>query len=241
MNLDVTQHIRKLMTYKNIGLGSVLFFITIITLKFIHTNFLNCESGYTTHPPMLGTLDSLIGHVLPILYYLIPVGLVLLFVAFFQMRRSRGVSITGVVAETITLVLILLVITSVWLASLNSARSKGPNAAVMSMLNNLRAQAEIYYDTNQRSYQGMCESEPEISDIFRNIRSVSFKQGALCAKWSGAIKCFSERDEYAASAKLPNTIASRGVEFYCVDSTGYASRVSKQAEGTACEYSFLED
>ncbi len=48
--------------------------------------------------------------------------------------------------ELLVVIAIIGILASVVLASLNSARSKGADAAIKSGLANLRAQAEIYYD-----------------------------------------------------------------------------------------------
>jgi len=48
--------------------------------------------------------------------------------------------------ELLVVVAIIGILASVVLASLNSARSKGTDAAIKANLANLRAQAEIYYD-----------------------------------------------------------------------------------------------
>lgn len=50
--------------------------------------------------------------------------------------------------ELLVVIAIIGVLSSVVLASLNTARSKGSDAAIKSNLANIRAQAEIYYDTN---------------------------------------------------------------------------------------------
>jgi len=44
------------------------------------------------------------------------------------------------------------ILASVVLASLNSARSMGADAAVKSAMSNMRAQAELYYDNNSSQY-----------------------------------------------------------------------------------------
>lgn len=49
--------------------------------------------------------------------------------------------------ELLVVVAIIGILASVVLASLNSARSKGADAAVKADMANIRAQAEIYYDT----------------------------------------------------------------------------------------------
>ena len=52
--------------------------------------------------------------------------------------------------ELLVVVAIIGILASVVLASLNSARSKGADAAIKGGLSNMRAQAAIYYDTNNK-------------------------------------------------------------------------------------------
>ncbi len=59
--------------------------------------------------------------------------------------------------ELLVVIAIIGILSSVVLASLNSARNKGADAAVKSGLANARAQAELYYDSGQ-SYAGVCTS-----------------------------------------------------------------------------------
>ena len=54
--------------------------------------------------------------------------------------------------ELLVVVLIIGILASVVLASLNTARSKGADAAIKANLANARAQAELYYDANSNSY-----------------------------------------------------------------------------------------
>src|ERR1700744_4592103 len=58
--------------------------------------------------------------------------------------------------ELLVVIAIIGILASVILASLNSARAKGVDAAVKSDLENARDQAEIYYDSNNNSYAGVC-------------------------------------------------------------------------------------
>lgn len=58
--------------------------------------------------------------------------------------------------ELLVVIAIIGILASVVLASLNSARNKGGDASVKSNLNNMRSQAEIYYDDNTNSYNGVC-------------------------------------------------------------------------------------
>jgi prepilin-type N-terminal cleavage/methylation domain-containing protein len=50
--------------------------------------------------------------------------------------------------ELLVVIAIIGILSSVVLASLNSARAKGGDAAVKANLSNMRAQAELFYDTN---------------------------------------------------------------------------------------------
>jgi prepilin-type N-terminal cleavage/methylation domain-containing protein len=57
--------------------------------------------------------------------------------------------------ELLVVIAIIGILSSVVLASLNTARGKGANAAVKANLNNIRAQAELSYDTNG-NYDSVC-------------------------------------------------------------------------------------
>jgi prepilin-type N-terminal cleavage/methylation domain-containing protein len=60
------------------------------------------------------------------------------------MNKNKGFTLI----ELLVVIAIIGILASVVLASLNSARNKGVDAAVKSGLANMRAQAEIYYDSS---------------------------------------------------------------------------------------------
>ncbi len=60
--------------------------------------------------------------------------------------------------ELLVVVAIIGILASVVLASLNTARAKGANAAVKANLSGIRASAELFYDSNNNTYVGMCAS-----------------------------------------------------------------------------------
>src|SRR4051812_39961506 len=74
--------------------------------------------------------------------------------------------------ELLVVIAIIGILSSVVLASLNTARGKGANAAVKSNLSNLRAQGEIVYDNlGTGSYAQVC-ADPVI------VRGVTAAQTA---------------------------------------------------------------
>lgn len=114
--------------------------------------------------------------------------------------------------ELLVVIAIIGILASVVLASLNSARDKGTDAANKSNLNNMRAQAELYYDDNG-DYDGVC-GDPNMS-------------AAITAAGDDAA-CSDDADGWAASVAL---VAQSGA-YYCVDSTGAAVTASSSFSGT---------
>ena len=123
--------------------------------------------------------------------------------------------------ELLVVIAIIGILSSVVLASLNTARGKGADSAIKSNLNNSRAQAELYYDNSGQSYTSVCTGANGIGQ---------FITGATNAG-SGAVDCDSTATAWAMEAQLKTNTA----QYYCVDSTGKAAvGVSKGASGVVC-------
>ncbi len=124
--------------------------------------------------------------------------------------------------ELLVVIAIIGILASVVLASLNSARDKGADAAIKSSLNNARAQAELYYDDNSNSYASVCTGTGGLS---------TFTTGATNAG-SAATDCDDSATAWAAEAQLKSDTSL----YYCVDSTGAATTTgsSKGATATVC-------
>ena len=58
--------------------------------------------------------------------------------------------------ELLVVIAIIGILSSVVLASLNTARNKGADTAVKANLAGARAQAELFYDANGKSYANLC-------------------------------------------------------------------------------------
>jgi len=120
--------------------------------------------------------------------------------------KSRGFTLI----ELLVVIAIIGILASVVLASLNSARDKGADAAIKSSLNNARAQAELFYDDNGSDYTGVCATGSGTIE--------QFETGASNAG-SAATECADDTSAWALQAQL---VSDTGT-YYCVDSTGQAT------------------
>lgn len=113
--------------------------------------------------------------------------------------------------ELLVVIAIIGILSSVVLASLNTARGKGANAAVKSNLNNIRAQAEIVYD-NTNTYAGVCAD----AGVARGITAAGAAGSAgVCNNAAGA---------WAASATL--RVPEGSLIAWCVDSVGNSKGIA---------------
>jgi len=122
--------------------------------------------------------------------------------------KSRGFTLI----ELLVVIAIIGILSSVVLASLNTARGKGADAAVKSNLAGVRAQAEIVYDTASGSYAGVCAD-------------TTFDRGfdaAVAAGGNGGA-CANATDSWSAWAGLKANTANA----WCVDSNGVAKEITK--------------
>ncbi len=130
--------------------------------------------------------------------------------------------------ELLVVIAIIGILSSVVLASLNTARGKGADAAIKSNLNNIRAQAELYYDNNS-SYgtagagTGVCADTTVANAL--NAASNAYNGTATADVCNVA----------AAGAAWAASVPLKGGGYWCVDSTGVStSRVTALSTNTVC-------
>ena len=115
--------------------------------------------------------------------------------------------------ELLVVVAIIGILASVVLASLNSARTKGADAATKANLANIRAQAEIVYDgVTPNSYAGVCAN---------TTVDAAFDAAVLAGGNGGA--CANALGTWSAWAGLKGT----ATDAWCVDSNGVSKQVTK--------------
>lgn len=123
--------------------------------------------------------------------------------------------------ELLVVVAIIGILASVVLASLNSARTKGADAAVKAGMANARAQAELYYDNQTpNAYTSVCTGVGGIGTILLGAAAQSADADGTVSNDAVATATVATCNDVAGSwaAEMP----LKGTGYYCVDSTGAA-------------------
>jgi type IV pilus assembly protein PilE len=111
--------------------------------------------------------------------------------------------------ELLVVIAIIGILSSVVLASLNTARSKGQDAKMKSEMSGLRAAAEIYYDSGQ-TYATLFTTDNTCTSANTTVNTYLTSIAAA----SAGETCNSAAGAWAMAATLPTG------GFWCVDSTG---------------------
>ena len=158
------------------------------------------------------------------------------------MKTNKGFTLI----ELLVVIAIIGILSSVVLASLTTARSKGQEAAIKSQLSNMRAQAELFYSNHSNAYSSLTGGMTALSATWAAgvhtdttgdavlVGSSSDALGTLLAgvvssKSDSAPKYWVETDAWAVAALVSGTTG-----FWCVDSKGNSIATTAYPTSAAC-------
>ena len=130
--------------------------------------------------------------------------------------------------ELLVVIAIIGLLASVVLASVNTARAKGADAAIKSDLRNAESQAEIVYDNaTPNSYASVCTDPVIVSQMTQaaNAAGIAYVLApAGTAQTAANTACHAAVGTYV----IATILKSSNLNSWCVDSTG----ASKQETGS---------
>jgi len=128
--------------------------------------------------------------------------------------------------ELLVVIAIIGVLSAVVLASLNTARSKGNDAAIMSDLDGIRTQAQLWYGDHANSYTNLCTLDETVVKQIAGAETANGTENVVC-------NVAGDGKSYAVSSGL---LAFSPVQYYCIDSTGTGTTtVTALGAATACQ------
>lgn len=142
--------------------------------------------------------------------------------------------------ELLVVIAIIGILASIVLASLNSARSKGADAAVKGAMANMAAQAELYYDNHNNDYgagtvcasaTGNAFSDPVIQEALAQIARNS---GQIL---DTGVHCVAAGQTWAMSVDLlkgDTATARSSTTGWCVDNNGIRKQGFNAGSGGVC-------
>ncbi len=143
------------------------------------------------------------------------------------MQQKKGFTLI----ELLVVIAIIGILTSVVLASLNSARTKGGDAGVKENLSSVRSQAEVYYNDNN-NYGNVTALAPTASSCTAaGVAGTVFADPSVKAAIAQAVSnAGSATSGWCATNANPATayavavpLKSFATTFWCIDSTGVAT------------------
>ena len=141
--------------------------------------------------------------------------------------------------ELLVVVAIIGILASVVLASLNTARAKGSDAAIKANLANMRAQAAIYYDTNNKYSAAavtctVTGANPNVltgcTDLFADA---TMQSGLKAAASASGQTVTATTDSAGGLYGIEAVLKTSTTAGWCVDSGGKSEAVTLATANTA--------
>lgn len=151
-------------------------------------------------------------------------------------QAKRGNDRGFTLIELLVVIAIIGILSSVVLASLNTARNKGSDAAIKADLANTRSEAELFYDTGS-TYDGVCAltgssvigDQVAAAEVVYDGSATTYADATASTGVTG--QCHDSAGAWAAWVPLKGSTAS-AISGYCVDSTGAAKTTSTVLAGS---------
>lgn len=132
--------------------------------------------------------------------------------------------------ELLVVIAIIGVLSSVVLASLNTARSKGNDAGIRDNMATIATQAALYYDENSNSYGTATNDCEATGSMFENA-TIASAIDAIGGLNTDEVNCNADGQNYSVSAARP---AGQASSHWCIDSTGLKCGITGHASSTSC-------
>lgn len=131
--------------------------------------------------------------------------------------------------ELLVVIAIIAILSAVVLASLNTARTRGQNAAIKAGIAQAPAQAGLFYDT-AFSYNGVCVAAAAsfglagiTANVMTNASATSVVTALATAGTATTVICHDNANGFALAAPLKGTGTQN---YFCLDSTGTAKETT---------------
>ncbi len=141
--------------------------------------------------------------------------------------------------ELLVVVAIIGILASVVLASLNTARSKGSDAAISANLANMRAQAALYYDSNASTYGTSVTCTMTSAGVAAGCTGLfsdaTIQAGLKAASSASGATVYGTTDSTGGLFAVSANLKAAASTSWCVDSAGKSEKVSAVASAlTVC-------
>ena len=142
----------------------------------------------------------------------------------FNNMKNKGFTLI----ELLVVIAIIGILSSVVIASLNNARSKGTDASIKGTLAQMRTQASLYYDNNLQSFGSAGTACDTASSVFTET-TIAQQIVSLTSNAGVAPTCANSATAWVVSVPLK----TGGT--WCVDSTGASASSTADTVNILCQ------